>query len=120
MREIASLCYLSRTNTLKNIGGQTENQIVYLVDGVITDSNADVIIQRSVAYYLPFYYEFTAPADVRLLQSYNNNRRGYFRFMLNGIEYKGIIAASITDDAEGVNIEPFNFKEANVKLLRYL
>lgn len=120
MREIASLCYLSRTNTLKNIGGQTENQIVYLVNGVITDSNADVIIDRRKAYYLPFNYEFTAPADVRLLQSYNNNRRGYFKFMLNGIEYKGIIAASITDDADGVNIEPFNFKEANVKLLRYL
>ena len=120
MREIASICYLSRINVLKNIGGLTENQIMFSVNGVIVDSTADVVINRSLAYYLPFIYEFTSPADVRLLQSYNNNRRGYFKFMYNGIEYKGIIAASTTDDADGVNIEPFNFKEANVRLLRYL
>jgi len=117
MREIASLCYFSRINVLKNIGGQTENQIEYLDNGVSKMSDADVIIDRSQAYYKPFYYEFTVPADIRLLQSYDQNRRGYFMFNHNGISYKGIIASSTTDDAEGVNIEPFNYKEANVKLI---
>ena len=116
MKEIAGICYMSRVNYLKNIGGQTENQIMLLVNGVITMCR---VIYR-VAYYKPLFYEFTAPADIRLLQSYNANRRGYFKFTYNGIEYKGIIAASTTDDAEGVNIEPFNFKEANVKLLQML
>ena len=120
MREIASLCYLSRINVLKNIGGQTENQIEFLDNGNLVMSDADVILDRSKAYYKPFYYEFTAPADIRLLQSYDQNRRGYFMFKYNGISYKGIIASSTTDDAEGVNIEPFNFKEANVKLLLML
>lgn len=120
MREIASLCYLSRINVLKNIGGQTENQIEFLDNGISKMSDADVIIDRSQAYYKPIYYEFTAPADIRLLQSYDQNRRGYFMFKYNGISYKGIIASSTTDDAEGVNIEPFNFKEANVKLLLML
>jgi len=120
MREIASLCYLSRINVLKNIGGQTENQIEFLDNGTLVMSDADVILDRSKAYYKPFYYEFTAPADIRLLQSYDQNRRGYFMFKYNGISYKGIIASSTTDDAEGVNIEPFNFKEANVKLLLML
>lgn len=120
MREVSSLCYLSRVNELKNIGGQTENQIIFLDNGVQKSADASVNIQRSLAYYSPLYFEFTAPADIRLLQSYDNNRRGYFMFMVNGIYYKGIIAASTTDDADGVTIEPFNFKEANVKLLKMI
>lgn len=120
MREVASLCYLSRVNELKNIGGQTENQIIFLDNGVQKSADASVNINRSLAYYTPLYFEFTAPADIRLLQSYNNNRRGYFMFIVNGISYKGIIAASTTDDADGVTIEPFNFKEANMKLLKMI
>ena len=120
MREVSSLCYLSRVNELKNIGGQTENQIIFLDNGVQKSADASVNINRSLAYYAPLYFEFTAPADIRLLQSYDNNRRGYFMFIVNGISYKGIIAASTTDDADGVTIEPFNFKEANMKLLKMI
>lgn len=120
MREVSSLCYLSRVNELKNIGGQTENQIIFLDNGVQKSADASVNINRSLAYYTPLYFEFTAPADIRLLQSYDNNRRGYFMFIVNGISYKGIIAASTTDDADGVTIEPFNFKEANMKLLKMI